>query len=172
MDLAKLVRDVPDFPVKGILFKDITTLIKDPVAFAEAVDAMMAPYADKDIDLVVAIESRGFIFGAPIAYRLGTGFAPVRKEGKLPASSIKAEYDLEYGSNVLEIHKDAIQAGQRVLIVDDLLATGGTAKATVDLVEKLGGEVVGVAFLVDLAFLHGIDKLQGYKVSSVISYDE
>ena len=172
MDLAKLIRDVPDFPVEGILFKDITTLIKDPAAFAEAVDRIMAPYSDQDVDLVVAIESRGFIFGAPIAYHLGAGFAPVRKEGKLPADSIKAEYSLEYGSNVLEIHKDAVQPGQRVLVVDDLLATGGTAKATVDLVEKLGGEVVGVAFLIDLAFLHGIDKLQGYQVHSVIRYDE
>lgn len=172
MDLHKLIRDVPDFPVEGILFKDITTLIKEPTAFAEAVDKMMAPFANKNIDMVVAIESRGFIFGAPIAYRLGAGFAPVRKEGKLPADAFRAEYSLEYGSNVLEIHKDAIQPGQRVLVVDDLLATGGTAKATVDLVERLGGEVVGVVFLIDLTFLHGIDKLDGYDVFSVIQCEE
>jgi adenine phosphoribosyltransferase len=172
MDLAKLIRNVPDFPVEGIQFKDITTLAKDPAAFAEAVDRMMAPFSDRNIDMVVAVESRGFIFGGPIAYRLGAGFAPVRKEGKLPADSVKATYSLEYGSDALEMHKDAIQRGQRVLIVDDLLATGGTAKATIDLVETLGGEVVGVAFLIDLTFLHGMDKLQGYEVHSVIRCDE
>ncbi len=172
MDLSKMIRDVPDFPVEGILFKDITTLIKDPTAFAEAIDRMMVPFADREIDIVVAIESRGFIFGAPIAYRLGAGFAPVRKEGKLPAATIRAEYSLEYGSNVLEIHKDAILPGQRVLVVDDLLATGGTAKATVDLVEDLGGRVVGVVFLIDLAFLHGVDKLEGYEVFSLIQCED
>ncbi len=172
MDLSKLIRDVPDFPVEGILFKDITTLIKQPGAFAEAVDRMAAPFADSCVDVVVAIESRGFIFGAPIAYQLGAGFAPVRKQGKLPADTIRAEYSLEYGSNVLEIHKDAVQPGQRVLVVDDLLATGGTAKATVELVEKLGGEVVGVAFLIELEFLHGIDQLEGYDVFSVIKCEQ
>jgi len=172
MDLSKMIRDVPDFPVKGILFKDITTLTKDPAAFAQAVDEMMAPFADKEVDTVVAIESRGFIFGAPIALRLGAGFVPVRKEGKLPADTIKAEYSLEYGSNVLEMHKDAIQPGQRVLVIDDLLATGGTAEATIDLVEALGGEVIGVTFLIDLAFLHGMDKLEGYEVFSVIQFEK
>ena len=172
MDLSKMIRDVPDFPIEGILFKDITTLTKDPAAFAQAVDEMMAPFADKEIDTVVAIESRGFIFGAPIALRLGAGFVPVRKEGKLPADTIKAEYSLEYGSNVLEMHKDAIHPGQRVLVIDDLLATGGTAEATIDLVEALGGEVIGVTFLIDLAFLHGMDKLEGYKVFSVIQFEK
>ena len=172
MDLSKMIRDVPDFPIEGILFKDITTLTKNPEAFAQAVDEMIAPFADKEIDSVVAIESRGFIFGAPIALRLSAGFIPVRKEGKLPADTIKAEYSLEYGSNVLEMHKDAIQPGQHVLIVDDLLATGGTAKATIDLVESLGGEVVGVTFLIDLTFLHGIAKLEGYEVFSVIQFEQ
>lgn len=172
MDLSKMIRDIPDFPVKGILFKDITTLTKDPKAFAQAIEEMLTPFADKEIDSVVAIESRGFIFGAPIALRLGAGFVPVRKEGKLPAATIKAEYSLEYGSNVLEIHKDAIQQGQRVLIIDDLLATGGTAKATVELVEALGGVVVGATFLIDLAFLHGTDKLEGYETFSVIQFEK
>jgi adenine phosphoribosyltransferase len=168
MDLSKLIRDVPDFPVEGILFKDITTLVKDSAAFSEAIDKMVAPFIDKSVDLVVAVESRGFIFGAPMAYRLGTGFAPVRKEGKLPSDTIRAEYSLEYGTNALEIHKDAVHAGQRVLVVDDLLATGGTAKATIDLVEKLGGIVVAVVFLIELDFLHGIEQLEGYEVVSLI----
>ncbi len=170
MDLSKLIRDVPDFPIEGILYKDITTLTKNPEAFSQAIDRMMAPFVDKEIDYVVAVESRGFIFGAPIALRLSAGFVPVRKEGKLPADTIKAEYTLEYGSNVLEMHKDAIQPGQRVLIVDDLLATGGTAKATVELVETLGGGGVGITFLIDLTFLHGVDKLDGYEVFSVIQF--
>lgn len=170
MDLAQMIRDVPDFPVKGILFKDITTLIKDPAAFREAVDRMAAPYEGMEIDLVAAIESRGFIFGAPLAYKLGAGFVPVRKPGKLPAETISASYTLEYGTNTLEMHKDAIRPGQRVLLVDDLLATGGSAKAAATLVEQLGGKVVGVAFLIDLTFLHGVEKLTGYDVRSIIQF--
>jgi len=170
MDLAQMIRDVPDFPVKGILFKDITTLIKDPAAFREAVDRMAAPYEGMEIDLVAAIESRGFIFGAPLAYKLGAGFVPVRKPNKLPAETISASYTLEYGTNTLEMHKDAIRPGQRVLLVDDLLATGGSAKAAATLIEQLGGKVVGVAFLIDLTFLKGVEKLKDYDVFSVIQF--
>ena len=170
MDLARMIRDVPDFPVKGILFKDITTLIKDPAAFAEAVDRMTEPFTDQKIDIVAAVESRGFIFGAPMAYKLGAGFVPVRKEGKLPAETIRAEYSLEYGTNILEMHKDAITPGQRVLIVDDLLATGGTTQATIELTERLGGKVVGIAFLIELTFLNGIERLKGYNVFSLIHF--
>ncbi len=170
MDLAKLIRDVPDFPVKGILFKDITTLLKNPLAFREAVDALAARWAGHRIDQVVAIESRGFAFGAPLAYKLGAGFVPVRKPGKLPAETISVEYSLEYGTNMLQMHVDAISPGQRVLIVDDLLATGGSAKAAVELVERLGGVVVGLAFLVELRFLKGATKLEGYDVFSLIGF--
>jgi adenine phosphoribosyltransferase len=170
MDLARMIRDVPDFPVKGILFKDITTLIKDPAAFREAVDRMAAPYEGMQIDLVAAIESRGFIFGAPLAYKLGAGFIPVRKPNKLPAETISASYTLEYGTNTLEMHKDAIRPGQRVLLVDDLLATGGSAKAAATLIEQLGGKVVGIAFLIDLTFLKGVEKLKGYDVRSIIQF--
>jgi len=170
MDLAELIRDVPDFPVKGILFKDITTLTKDPDAFQEAVDALIDHYIDADIDVVAAIESRGFVFGAPMAYELGAGFVLIRKPGKLPAEKISASYTLEYGTNTLEMHTDAIQPGQRVLLVDDLLATGGSAKAAVELIEKLGGKVVGMAFLIDLTFLKGVDKLKGYDVFSLIKF--
>lgn len=170
VDLAKTIRDVPDFPKEGILFKDITTLLKDPVAFKCAVDQIGCRFVGHDIDLVVGMESRGFIIGAPVAYNLGTGFVPVRKEGKLPAACIKEEYALEYGTSALEIHQDAIQPGQRVLLVDDLLATGGTMKATVDLVERLGGKPVGIAFLVELTFLNGRSRLEGYEVFSLIRY--
>lgn len=170
MDLASMIRDVPDFPVKGILFKDITTLLRDGKAFRHAVDQMTDRFRDREIDLVVAIESRGFVFGAPIAYHLGTGFVPVRKPCKLPADTIRQEYSLEYGTNVLEMHSDAIQPGQRVLIVDDLLATGGSARATIHLVEQLGGIVVGIAFLVDLTFLNGMERLKDYEVFSLVHF--
>jgi adenine phosphoribosyltransferase len=170
MDLAKLIRDVPDFPVKGILFKDITTMIKGPEAFQESVDILVDRYADSKIDLIAAIESRGFIFGAPLAYRLDAGLIPVRKPGKLPAEKLSESYTLEYGVNTLEMHQDAIEPGQRVLIVDDLLATGGSAKATSNLVERLGGEVVALAFVIELDFLHGRDKLAGYDVFSIIHF--
>lgn len=170
MDLASLIRDVPDFPVKGVLFKDLTTLIKDAAAFRRAVDALAEPYQGMDIDLVAAIESRGFIFAAPVAYQLGAGFVPIRKPGKLPADTISVEYTLEYGTNTLEIHRDAIQPGQRVLLIDDLLATGGSAGAAVQLIERLGGQVVGIAFLVNLTFLDGLSNLTGHKVFSVIDF--
>jgi adenine phosphoribosyltransferase len=170
MDLASMIRDVPDFPVEGILFKDITTLIKDAEAFKQAIDGLLTPFRGREIDLVVSIEARGYIFGAPMAYELGAGFVPIRKPGKLPAETISVEYTLEYGTNVLEMHKDAIRAGQKVLVVDDLMATGGSAKATIELVERLGGQVAGVAFLIDLTFLKGVEKLEGYQVFSLIKF--
>lgn len=170
IDLASRIRDVPDFPQKGILFKDITTLLKDGAAFKDTIDLMTSRVRGWDVDIVVGMESRGFIFAAPIAYNLGVGFAPVRKLGKLPAETISAEYALEYGSNTLELHVDAITDGQRVLVVDDLLATGGTVGATIDLVERLGGEVIGTSFLVELTFLNGRQRLEGYQVTTLISY--
>ena len=168
--LRERIREIPDFPKPGILFYDITTLLKDPVAYKESIDLMLEPHRDEKIDLVVGMESRGFIFSAPMAYQLGAGLVPVRKLGKLPAETITVEYALEYGSNTQEIHRDAIQPGQTVLIVDDLLATGGTVKGTMELVERLKGEVVGLAFLVELDFLKGRDRLDGRRVSSVIKY--
>ena len=171
MELASLIRDVPDFPVPGILFKDITTLICQPEALKETIDLLTAYYADASIDMVASIESRGFIFGAPLAYHLGTGFVPIRKPDKLPARSISESYTLEYGTNILEVHEDAIQPGQRVLVVDDLLATGGSALAAVKLMERLGGEIAGVAFVVELDFLNGRDKLDKYDVLSLIHFD-
>jgi len=168
--LRAKIREIPDFPKPGILFYDITTVLKDPPAYKEAIDLMLEPYRDERVDLVVGMESRGFIFSAPLAYLLGTGLVPVRKLGKLPAETITVEYALEYGSNTLEIHRDAVQPGQRVLIVDDLLATGGTVQGTIELVERLKGEVVGLAFLVELDFLKGRQRLEGRKVTSVIQY--
>ena len=168
MDLAQSIRNIPDFPVKGIQFKDITTLLKDPAAFSAAVQALLDHYADREIDAVVAIEARGFIWGAIVAYQRGIGFVPVRKPGKLPAETIRVEYTLEYGTNALEMHRDAIRPGQRVLVIDDLLATGGTAKATCELVERLGGKVAGLAFLIELTSLAGRDKLAEYDVWALI----
>jgi adenine phosphoribosyltransferase len=168
--LRERIREIPDFPKPGILFYDITTLLKDKVAYKESIDLMLAPYEGEHIDLVVGMESRGFIFSAPMAYQLGAGLVPVRKLGKLPAETITVEYALEYGSNTLEIHRDAIGAGQKVLIVDDLLATGGTVKGTIELIERLRGEVVGLGFLVELEFLKGRDRLEGRRVDSVIKY--
>jgi adenine phosphoribosyltransferase len=170
MDLAELIRDVPDFPKEGIIFKDITTLIKHPEAFQEAVDVLADHYADQDVDLVAAVEARGYIFGAPVALKLGAGFIPVRKAGKLPAAKLREEYELEYGTDAVEMHRDAVEPGQRVLIVDDLIATGGSAAATARLVERLGGRVVGIAFLIELAFLKGVDKLKEYEVFTVLQY--
>jgi adenine phosphoribosyltransferase len=169
-DLRAKIREIPDFPKPGILFYDITTLLKDPDAFRESVDLMLEPYKDDRVDLVVGMESRGFIFSAPMAYQLHAGLVPVRKLGKLPAETVTVEYALEYGSNTLEIHRDAINEGQRVLIVDDLLATGGTVGGTIELVERLHGEVVGLAFLVELDFLKGRERLKGRRVTSVIKY--
>ena len=172
MDLAQYIRNVPDFPVEGIQFKDITTLLQDPVPFSGSVEALLEHYDEQEIDVVVGIESRGFIWGAVLAYELGVGFVPVRKPNKLPAETIRAEYTLEYGTNALEMHKDAIQPGQKVLVIDDLLATGGTAQATCELVEKLGGEIVGVAFLIELIFLNGREKLSDYDVLALVPMDE
>lgn len=170
--LKQLIREVPDFPKPGILFYDITTLLKDKLGFAKLIDALSEHYISKDIDLVLGIEARGFIFGPALAYRLNAGFVPVRKPGKLPAATAKYDYALEYGTNTLEIHKDAIQKGQRVIIVDDLLATGGTAEATVKLVESLGGKIAGLAFVVELDFLKGRAKFKGHDVFSLLHYDK
>lgn len=170
MDLKQHIRHVPDFPKTGILFYDITTLLRDPSGFKTTVDQMAAPYAGKDIDVVVGIESRGFILGAAVAERLDAGFVPVRKPGKLPSTSVRETYDLEYGKDALEIHADAITAAQRVLIVDDVLATGGTAAAAVQLVKKLGGELHGLVFLIELLVLNGKNKLTGENVYSVLQY--
>ena len=170
MDYKALIREVPDFPKPGILFYDITTLLKDARAFRTMMDELAQRYRDKQLSKIVGIESRGFIVGSPLAYRLGAGFVPVRKPGKLPADSFEVKYDLEYGSNSLAIHRDAISPDERVLIVDDLLATGGTAAATVHLVRQLGGDIVGLVFLVELVALKGHDKLDGCDVYSMISY--
>jgi adenine phosphoribosyltransferase len=169
-DLATKIRDVPDFPKPGILFKDITTLLKDGPSFKAAVDGLMERIGDRKIDAVVGMESRGFIFAAPIAYQLGVGFVPVRKLGKLPADVVSVEYDLEYGSATLEIHRDSIKPGARVLIVDDLLATGGTVAGTIELVKQLQGEIVALAFLIELTALKGREKLSGYDIVTLISY--
>jgi len=172
MDLASTIRSIPDFPVEGILFYDITTLLKRPDALQDSVNQLADHYQNQRIDLVVGVESRGFIFGMPLAYKLGAGFVPVRKPGKLPATIASESYQLEYGTNTLEIHVDAIEPGQKVLIVDDLLATGGTAKATCNLVERLGGQVVGLGFVIELNFLHGRQKLEDYEVFSLVRYDQ
>ncbi len=169
-ELRAKIREIPDFPKPGILFYDITTLLKDPVSYRAGIDAMLEPWKGEHIDVVVGMESRGFIFSAPMAYQLGAGLVPVRKLGKLPAETISVEYALEYGSNTLEIHRDSIAAGDRVLIVDDLLATGGTVRGTVELVRRLQGEIVGLAFLVELAFLKGRERLTDLAVSSVVVY--
>ena len=168
--LKKKIRHVPDFPKPGILFYDITTLLNDPQGFRDTVDALAAPYMGEDIDQVVGIESRGFILGAAVANALGCGFIPIRKPGKLPSATHKESYNLEYGSDALEIHSDAFGKDARVLIVDDVLATGGTARAAVDLVRKIGGNVIGAAFLIELDFLNGRSKLAGEPVYSVLRY--
>ena len=172
MNLKDTIRSVPDFPIEGILFYDITTLLKNPAALKACIDQLADHYRQADIDLIVGMESRGFIFGMPLAYQLGLGFIPIRKPGKLPAETISESYALEYGTNSLEIHVDAIEAGQKVLIVDDLLATGGTAKATCNLIEKLGGTVAGLAFAIELNFLKGREQLVGYDIFSLMQYDE
>lgn len=170
MDLKHHIRHVPDFPKAGILFYDITTLLKDRAAYKEAIDLMLAPYRDDKVDLVVGMESRGFIFSAPLAYKLNAGFVPIRKLGKLPAETIEVEYELEYGTATLEIHSDAIEKGQRVLIVDDLLATGGTVMGTIELVRRLGGEIAGLSFMVELSALNGRDKLGEFEIHTLLSY--
>jgi adenine phosphoribosyltransferase len=169
--LTNLIREVPDVPKKGILFYDITTLLTDKTGLAMLIDTFAEHNMKQDVDLDIGMEARGFIFAPALAYRLNAGFVPVRKPGKLPAECVKYDYALEYGTNTLEIHKDAIQNGQRVLIVDDLLATGGTAEATAKLAEALGGKIAGLGFVVELEFLKGRDKLKGYDVMSLLKYD-
>ncbi len=170
--LKQLIREVPDFPKPGILFYDITTLLKDKEGLKGTIDALKAEYSGAPIDVVIGVEARGFIFAPALAYALGAGFVPVRKPKKLPAECARISYDLEYGSDTLEVHRDAIPAGARVLIVDDLLATGGTARAVTQLVEQLGGTVAGLAFVVELTFLDGRDKLSGYNIFSLLQYDK
>ncbi|GHO44955.1 adenine phosphoribosyltransferase [Ktedonospora formicarum] len=168
--LEDRVRDIQDFPQPGVLFKDITPMLQDGPSFHAAMERLAAHYAGAGVEAVVGVESRGFIFGAPLAYLLNCGFVPVRKFGKLPAETINVEYALEYGTNIVEIHKDAIKPGQRVLIVDDLLATGGTVSAAVELIEKLGGHIAGIAFLVELSYLKGREHLQDHDVFALIKY--
>jgi adenine phosphoribosyltransferase len=170
-NLRKLIREVPDFPKPGINFYDITTLLKDSEGLKQTIDALIEQIKGQEIDTVIGVESRGFIFAAPLAYQLGAGFVPVRKPKKLPAEKVSVSYDLEYGQDTLEMHKDAVGEGHRVLIVDDLLATGGTARAVVDLVEGLGGKIVGLSFVIELGFLKGREKFNGYDVRSLINYD-
>jgi len=169
-DLKTQIRHVPDFPKAGILFYDITTLLQDPAGLRAAIDSLADPFQGLGIDLVVGVESRGFIFGAPVADRLGAGFVPVRKPGKLPSACVRESYALEYGTDTLEMHEDAVKKGQRVLIVDDLLATGGTARATVNLVKKVGGDVHALAFLIELVGLNGRAKLAGEQVHATLQY--
>lgn len=169
--LKKLIREVPDFPKAGINFYDITTLLKDAQGLRQTIDALAGGFQGEKIDTVIGVESRGFIFAAPLAYHLNAGFVPVRKPKKLPAAKVSVSYDLEYGQDTLEMHRDAVGEGHRVLIVDDLLATGGTAKAVVELVEQLGGKIVGLSFVVELNFLNGRAKFDGYNVTSLLQYD-
>lgn len=170
--LKKLIREVPDFPKPGILFYDVTTLLKDKLGFARLIDALTERFLNKDIDLILGIEARGFIFGPALAYRLNAGFIPVRKPKKLPSETVRVTYDLEYGQDTLEMHKDAIRPGQRIVIVDDLLATGGTAQATAKLAKSLGADICGLGFVVELDFLKGRDKLKEYDVVSLLHYDK
>jgi adenine phosphoribosyltransferase len=171
-DLKELIREVPDFPRPGILFYDITTLLKNKDGFHAVIDGLKAPYRDTQVDVVLGIEARGFIFAPALAYAMGAGFVPVRKHKKLPAQTVSVTYDLEYGTDTLEMHRDAVSAGMRVLIVDDLLATGGTASAAARMVREQGGVVVGLGFVVELTFLHGRDKLAGHEVFSLLQYDQ
>jgi adenine phosphoribosyltransferase len=169
-ELKVKIRNIPDFPKKGILFRDITTLLKDGDAFEKAVLFLCQPYRKEKIDLVIAVEARGFIFGGALAHELGVGIVPIRKKGKLPAETMSVTYKLEYGEDTLEIHTDAIKPGDRVLIVDDLLATGGTTMATIELVKRLKGEIAGISFLIELADLKGREKLNGYPINSLIKF--
>jgi adenine phosphoribosyltransferase len=168
--IEALIRDVPDFPEPGVVFKDITPVLADPIAFSTIIDLIVVHFGRGNVDKVVGIEARGFILGAPVAYHFGAGVVPVRKKGKLPHDTIDEEYALEYGTAALEIHKDAFAPGERVLVVDDVLATGGTAKAAATLVERIGGKVCGIATLIELDFLHGRDKLEGYDLFTLIQY--
>ncbi|MFP4660742.1 MAG: adenine phosphoribosyltransferase [Halanaerobiales bacterium] len=168
MDLKSVIRNIPDFPKKGIIFKDITTLLKNPDAFREAINLMANHYKDYDFDYIVGIEARGFIVGAPMAIQMGKGFIPIRKPGKLPGETISMRYELEYGSNEIEIHKDAIRPGDKVLIIDDLLATGGTVAAAVKMIKELGGKLQGIGFLLELSFLNGRELLKGEDIFSLL----
>lgn len=170
IDLKEKIRNIPDFPQPGILFRDITTLLKDPEAFRYVIDKLTEKFKNQKIDYIAAIEARGYMLGAPLAYNLGTGFIPIRKPGKLPCKTISEEYSLEYGKNILELHTDAVKKGDKVLIIDDLIATGGSSLATKNLIEKLGGEVVGFAFVVELLDLKGRSLLKGYEVLSLVQY--
>ncbi len=170
LNLSELIRNIPDFPIPGIQFKDITTLLNNPQAFRQVITTLVDRYRDRNIDVVVGVESRGFIFSAPVAIELGAGLVPVRKPGKLPADTFQIEYDLEYGTNKLEIHRDAFQPGARVLLVDDLLATGGTTAAAVELIEKAGGSIEEIAFLIELTFLNGREKMPRHSIYSMIQY--
>jgi adenine phosphoribosyltransferase len=169
--LKSTIRSIPDFPKKGIVFRDITTLLKDPKAFATVIDYFYEEYRGKNISKIVSVESRGFIFGAALAYKLGAGFVPIRKKGKLPAETVQQDYQLEYGTDVMEIHADAVQPGDRIVIHDDLLATGGTIEAACRLIEKLRGEIIGLSFLIELAFLNGRDRISKYPIQTLITYD-
>jgi adenine phosphoribosyltransferase len=169
-ELRALIRDVPDFPQEGVLFKDITPLLADPIAFSTVIDLIVVHFGRGSVDKVVGIEARGFIIASPVAYHFGAGFVPVRKKDKLPWNTELAEYSLEYGTATLEIHQDAVAVGERVLVVDDVLATGGTAKATAELVERIGGKVVGISFLIELGFLNGRSKLDGYDLFTLLRY--
>ena len=171
MDLIKEIRSIPDFPKKGIVFRDITTLLKNKNAFASAIDTLSEHYKGIHVDKVVSVESRGYILGAPLAYKLGAGFVPIRKPGKLPAATLRQEYALEYGTDAVEVHKDAIAPGEKVLLHDDLLATGGTIAAACQLVERLGGKIVGLSFLIELTFLQPMKRLPQYDIHSLIKYD-
>jgi adenine phosphoribosyltransferase len=167
---SSLIRNIPDFPLPGVQFKDITPLLQDAAAFRQVIDELAGRYEGQRVDLVAGVESRGFIFSAPVAYRLGAGLIPIRKPGKLPAETIEVAYSLEYGTNTLQVHRDALQPGTRVLLVDDLLATGGTIRAAAQLMERLGGEIVELAFVIELAFLHGRDNLAQYPIFSLVQY--
>ncbi len=172
MDLKSKIREIADFPKKGVSFKDITTLLKDGKVFKYLIDRLSDQLRDLNIDIIAAPEARGFLIGTPVAYNLGIGFVPIRKPGKLPAETISCEYELEYGTDLLEIHRDAIKPGQRVALLDDLLATGGTVLASAKLIEELGGEVVTINFIIELCYLDGKDVLEGYKVESLIQYHD
>jgi adenine phosphoribosyltransferase len=170
IDLKSRIRDIPDFPEKGVLFRDVTTLLQDPAAFRQVIDQMTEHFRGSNATHICAVEARGYIFGAPLAYNLDLGFIPVRKPGKLPYDTISQAYELEYGKNVLELHRDAVGPGDRVLVIDDLIATGGSSRATAQLIEKLGAEVAGFGFVIELGFLKGREALEGYEVYSLLQY--
>ncbi len=171
MDLKKTIRSIPDWPIQGVIFRDLTTLMQDPAAFKESCDILFDRYKDMNVDKIVGIDARGFVFGAVLAYKLGVGFVPVRKKGKLPSKTIKETYSLEYGEDTLEIHEDAVEEGEKIVIVDDLIATGGTVGATVKLVKKLGADILECAFIIELPDLKGRDKIQGCKVFSITEFE-